>query len=134
MEESKRLPTIAQVAFLAHLVVAVALGVLFVVQPTRSLGWFNFTVPPDMKPVVRALGLIIGALGGVTSLYGFMAPKWEYVKYIVHAEISYLGLQAIMFFVSLGISSGPVLGDAVFGAISAVLAALFIAAFLNRPK
>ena len=134
MEQPKRLPSIARIAFLVHLIVAVVLGVVMVVQPTRSLGWFGYPMLPDLKPVIRALGLIILALGGVTSMYGYLAASWERVAYIVHAEIAYLGLQTIMFVVSLGIGNGPVLGNGLFSALSAVMAGLFVVAYLRRPK
>ena len=131
---NQSLPSIARVTFLIHLIVAVLLGLGYLVIPSTVGSWFDLSIEQELEPLVRSFGAMILGFGGLTSLYGFMAKSWEKVAYIVHGEIAYLAIQTIVLVVSAIAGIGPALGNWVFAAISIVLLALFIATFVSRPK
>ena len=131
---NQSLPSIARVTFLIHLIVAVLLGLGYLVIPSTVGSWFDLSIEQELEPLVRSFGAMILGFGGLTSLYGFMAKSWEKVAYIVHGEIAYLAIQTIVLVVSAIAGIGPALGNWVFAAISIVLLALFIATFVTRPK
>lgn len=131
---NQSLPSIARVTFLIHLIVAVLLGLGYLVIPSTVGSWFDLSIEQELEPLVRSFGAMILGFGGLTSLYGFMAKSWEKVAYIVHGEIAYLAIQTIVLVVSAIAGIGPALGNWVFAAISVVLLALFIATFVTRPK
>ena len=131
---NQALPSIARVTFLIHLIVAVLIGLGFLIIPATMGDWFGYPVETEIEPVLRCFGAMILGFGGLTSLYGFMAKSWEKVAYIVHGEIAYLAIQTIVLVVSAIAGIGPALGNWVFAAISVVLLALFIATFVTRPK
>ncbi len=128
------LPTIVRVTFLVHVLVAVTLGLAMLVMPDTIGGWFGFPAAGELGPIVRAYGAMMAGFGGLTSLYGFLAKRWEQVAYIVHGEIAFLVLQSIVFVGSALAGVGPALGNWVSAGISAVLLVLFCVSFVNRPK
>jgi hypothetical protein len=134
MSQTKTLPTIVRVAFLVHLIVAVIIGLGLLVIPDTVGGWFGFPAAGDLAPLVRAYGAMVVGFGGLTSLYGYLAKRWEQVAYIVHGEITFLALQTIIYIWSALSGVGPALGDWMIAILSAILLALFALAFVNRPK
>ena len=128
------LPWIARVTFIVHLIVAVVVGVLLLVIPSIFGSWFGYPDVPELQPPIRAFGAVLLGLGGLTSLYGVLTRSWERVDYIVRGEIAYLALQLIAFIVSAAIGSGPLLANAIFAVVSAVLLVLFVITFVARPR
>jgi len=130
----KPLPTIARVTFLIHLIVAVILGLGLLIIPFTVGGWFGYPEAAGLAPIVRAFGAMLLGFGGLTSLYGLMAKRWERVAYIVHGEITYLAIQTLVFVVSAIAGVGPAMGNWINAIISVVLLALFVLTFFSRPK
>ena len=134
MEAPQRLPTIARVTFIIHVILAAVIGLLLLIIPSTFGDWFGYPSVPELEPPLRAFGAILLGLGGLTSLYGFLATSWERIAYIVHGEIAYLAIQTIVFLVSAIAGAGPALGNWIFTVISAVLLGLFVATFVTRPR
>ena len=135
MEKPQSLPTIARVTFIVHFIVAVLIGLAFLLIPATYLKWFGYpAIPVDLQPPIRAFGAMILGFGGLTSLYGVLAKNWERVDYIVRGEALYLALQTLVFAISAIMGKGPALGNWLFAVLSVVLFALFAATFVNRSK
>jgi len=131
---NQSLPSAARVAFLCHLIVAVLLGLGFLIIPATVGSWFDYSIATDIEPIIRCFGAMILGFGGLTSYYGYRAQSWERVAYIVHGEITYLAIQTVVLLVSAIAGVGPALGNWVFTILSAILFILFGLAFLARPK
>ena len=135
MEQPRTLPTIARVTFIVHLVVAVLDGLPLLLIPARALALFGYPpLPQGLGVPFRAYGALIFAFGGLTSFYGIFAKSWERVDYIVRGEILFLAIQTVLFALAGILGRSPALGNWFFAALSAVLLALFVSTFVNRPK
>ena len=131
---NQSLPSIVRTAFLVHLIVAIVVGLGFLIIPSTVGGWLGYTIAADIEPIIRCFGAMILGFGGLTSFYGYRAKSWERVAYIVHGEIAYLAIQSVILIVSGIIGVGPALGNWLFAGVSVVMLILFAAAFASRPK
>jgi hypothetical protein len=130
---SKEMPTIYRLTFAVHLIVAVVIGALLLIIPMTFGTWFGYPKVVALTPVVRSFGALLLGFGGLTSFYARRATAWSSVDYIVRGEFLYLVLQTLVFLISALTGTGPALGNWVFTVVSAVLAALFAATWVNRP-
>jgi hypothetical protein len=134
MVQSQALSPVGRVAFTVHLVVAVIVGLALLLVPFTFGKLFGYPTISGIEPPLRAFGAMMLGLGGLTSLYGILAQRWERVDYIVRGEIAYLALQTLVLVVSAIFGSGPLLGNLVLAVVSLVLLALFLVTFISQPK
>ena len=130
----QRLSGIGRVTFALHAVAAVALGLSLLADPLELGARFGYLALPESQPVLRAFGAMLLAFGGLTSFYGMRAPTWQHVDYIVRGEMAFLAVQTLVFVLSALSGVGPLLGNWIFAALSAVLFLLFAATFSTRPR
>ena len=128
------LPAIGRTTFVAHTVVAVAVGLPLLAAPLAFGALFGYSAGPGVAPILRAFGAMMLGFGGLSSFYGMRAPTWAHVDYLVRGEMAYLALQTLVFVVSAFAGVGPALGNWLFAAVSASLFVLFAATFAARPR
>jgi hypothetical protein len=128
--ETGRIARVTRVAFAVHLVVAVIFGLALLIIPMTFGEWFGYPMVADLLPPLRAFGAMLLGFGGLSSVFGLMARRWEQVEYIVRCEVAYLAFQTLVFAISALSGSGPAVANWVFAGLSAVLLALFLASFI----
>ena len=128
--ESGRIKNVVRIAFAVHLAFAVLIGLALLIIPVEFGKWFGYPVVAELVPPLRAFGAMLLGFGGLSSVFGLMARRWEQVDYIVRCEVAYLAFQMIVFVISALSRTGPAAANWIFAGVSAVLLALFLAAFI----